>query len=542
MIKYLIYLFIFPISFCSAEYYSQCGQDQFINENLFKNMKNGIFIDIGAHDGISLSNTYFFEKELSWSGICIEPIPEIFEKLQKNRGCLCICGCASVEEEVIKDFCRISGPSEMLSGLIDKYDPKHKQRIERDLKTSENTCKTIKVPCYNLNRILEKAGIQHVNFLSLDTEGGEFDILEDLDFNKFQIDVIAVENNYGNQPFIPFLESKGFVFFKSLEQDLIFLNKNFELKKRVDIVAYDRYLLPHDECPIRYDHLKESFDLTFTVNLNKYVKKFQGDESNLHKIVCFFNVTVDPEIKNLPMQKMICFKWEAEKVPLDVYDVYYRVYTFDDDLVDGRKYFKFYYPVLQPMLTQIPSFSEKNLCAMIATHWPSERVKILDFFESKPENSLHVYGRAPEPYYFHKMHKGSIPGYYSSEDKLETLKNYRFSICFENTHTTPGYITEKIFDAFAAGCVPIYWGPQNVGDYIPQDCFIDYQHFENDEEMYRFITSITENKYQLYIDHIRQFLQSEQARLFSKENFEQLLYEAVCYDDPIHETFKTNRQ
>lgn len=54
-----------------------------MNERFFKNLKNGVFFDIGAHDGVSLSNTYFFEKELGWSGICLEPIPEVFERLKK---------------------------------------------------------------------------------------------------------------------------------------------------------------------------------------------------------------------------------------------------------------------------------------------------------------------------------------------------------------------------------------------------------------------------------------------------------------------------
>ena len=66
--------------------YSQYGQDILLN-NLI-NKQNGFFIDIGAHDGICFSNSYLFETELEWNGICIEPLPNIFKKLEKNRKCI----------------------------------------------------------------------------------------------------------------------------------------------------------------------------------------------------------------------------------------------------------------------------------------------------------------------------------------------------------------------------------------------------------------------------------------------------------------------
>ena len=64
-------------------YYSQCKQDQYINESFFKGKDSGVFVDIGAHNGISLSNSYFFEKELGWNGVCIEPMPEVYSELKK---------------------------------------------------------------------------------------------------------------------------------------------------------------------------------------------------------------------------------------------------------------------------------------------------------------------------------------------------------------------------------------------------------------------------------------------------------------------------
>lgn len=67
------------------KYYSQYKQDEILNNQIFRNFRNGVFLDIGAHDGETLSNSLFFEEELGWSGICFEQIPEIFEKLKQRR-------------------------------------------------------------------------------------------------------------------------------------------------------------------------------------------------------------------------------------------------------------------------------------------------------------------------------------------------------------------------------------------------------------------------------------------------------------------------
>lgn len=227
MIRLFFFLFVTFFSHCPATYYSQCAQDKITNENYFKNLRNGVFLDIGAHDGIKFSNTYFFETELDWTGICIEPMPEVFESLQNNRKCRCICGCASPYHNVTKDFFRITGPYEMHSGLVENYDPLHVDRIQRLLNGSKgiSSFEILKVTCYNVNLLLEESGISHINFLSIDTEGGELEILQSIDYSKYQIDVIAVEDNYGNPGFLPFMESKGFKYIGRMHQDLLFVNK-----------------------------------------------------------------------------------------------------------------------------------------------------------------------------------------------------------------------------------------------------------------------------------------------------------------------------
>jgi FkbM family methyltransferase len=231
MSKLFIALFIFCCQHCSATYYSQCGQDRYINEELFKDYQGGTFVEIGAHNGVTYSNTYFLEKERGWKGICIEPMPERFAELKACRNCVCVEGCVSDINE-ISQLLMVScarNDTEMLSGLLHKYDPRHLERVKNEICAHKGSCKTIDVQCYKLNDLLEQNGITHVNYLSIDTEGGEFDILSSIDFSKFKIDAITVEDNYGDPRLTSFLEEKGFKFVTHIEWDLLFVHKDFKL-------------------------------------------------------------------------------------------------------------------------------------------------------------------------------------------------------------------------------------------------------------------------------------------------------------------------
>lgn len=308
-------------------------------------------------------------------------------------------------------------------------------------------------------------------------------------------------------------------------------NEKGPLKPHVHIISYSSYYLPGGGC-LELPRVEEKYHVTYGVNLYEYVENFSGDFPELHKIV-FIDYCMSPKLFQLPKEKMICFKWEAVKAMPVYYEPYYRVYAFDDDLLDGRKFYKFYYPVLQAMLEEIeiPTYSEKKFCTMVVgNYYPVERREMAKFFKDQPDGIFDLWGTPPEDCQDHPMYKGRIRGSLSGKQKLATLKNYRFGICFENTHTTPGYITEKIFDYFAAGCVPVYWGPDNVAEFIPEGCFIDYRQFESNDHMLAFLESITEAQYNAYLANIRDFLSSDQAQLFSVSYFEDLLLAAL--DEP----------
>jgi FkbM family methyltransferase len=191
-------------------YRGQYLQDQYVYETFFKNKKNGVFVDIGAHDGISFSNTYFFEKQLGWTGLCVEPLPEIFQKLKANRRAICVDGCIYDQASEAK-FLRVKGYAEMLSGVIKNYDPRHLARIYSEIASMGGSSEVITVKCYNLTQLLLDNKLTKVDYMSIDTEGGELEILKSIDFSQVEIDVLDVENNYLTPDFEAFLKPLGYV-------------------------------------------------------------------------------------------------------------------------------------------------------------------------------------------------------------------------------------------------------------------------------------------------------------------------------------------
>ena len=94
----------------------------------------------------------------------------------------------------------------------------------------------------------------------------------------------------------------------------------------------------------------------------------------------------------------------------------------------------------------------------------------------------------------------------------------------------PGYITEKIFDCFFAGCVPVYWGAPNITEHIPQNCFIDRRKFKSHEELYSYIKNMPENEYQTIQMNIENYLFSEKAEPYRAETFANTIVEHILND------------
>ena len=188
-----------------STYYAAHNLDQLIFENYFPDKTDGYFVDIGAHNGIDVNNTFYFEN-MGWDGICFEPIPKIFKELQHNRKCTTLNKAIS-DNQGKSSFFVIDGYSNMLSGLADKYDQKHIERINRELEEYDQDYDYIEVDCITFDKAVSNTNI---DLLSIDTEGAELDILKTIDFNKYNINVMVIEYNYHNPELLSLLEENNF--------------------------------------------------------------------------------------------------------------------------------------------------------------------------------------------------------------------------------------------------------------------------------------------------------------------------------------------
>lgn len=208
-------------------FYSQDGQDKYLETCVFKGFKNGVFVDVGAHDGISINNTLYFEKHNGWTGLNIEPIEVVYNRLVVNRP-LCInINCAVSNTDGSAEFILNTGYTEMISGLKNSYDSRHISRLQRENTMTNSTTKIVNVCTKRLETIFYENNITHVNYLSIDVEGGEYEVIKSINFDKVFIDVIGFENNYNDAsvPIVEYLESMNFVVcHKSM--DIFMINKD----------------------------------------------------------------------------------------------------------------------------------------------------------------------------------------------------------------------------------------------------------------------------------------------------------------------------
>ena len=90
-----------------------------------------------------------------------------------------------------------------------------------------------------------------------------------------------------------------------------------------------------------------------------------------------------------------------------------------------------------------------------------------------------------------------------------------------------GYVTEKIFDSFQAGTVPVYMGAPNIADYIPKNCFIAREDFPSMEALFAYLSQMPKEEHAQYLKNIERFLESERAQAFSPEDFIHIFMDAI---------------
>ncbi len=207
-------------------HYSQFGQDSFVLNEIFKGKHGGTFVDIGANHPTESNNTYLLELN-GWNGIAIEPQQKLRDLWTNARKTPCIGIVAGPEN---KEILFIEGTPEEhgLSGV-------------QGFNKCHNDGKLVTVDQRRLDDILNEHGLKKIDYLSIDVEGYEMNVLKGLDFSKVDISVIGLENDLGfkNIPFFgarlgkelgnneirSFLKKNNYTYFARVMCDDFFIKK-----------------------------------------------------------------------------------------------------------------------------------------------------------------------------------------------------------------------------------------------------------------------------------------------------------------------------
>lgn len=174
-------------------YYSQNGEDYLLWQ-LFDYKSNGFYVDIGAFDGVHLSNSFSFEQQ-RWKGICVEPHPRYFALCQQTRPLAHCVQAACVGDENIKSVEFYSEALGLLSGVIEDQESVQNKYQRRGLDFEGFTKLT--VPAITLNALLDQYALPstEIDFISIDVEGFELEVLQGLDLSRYRPRVLLLEAN-----------------------------------------------------------------------------------------------------------------------------------------------------------------------------------------------------------------------------------------------------------------------------------------------------------------------------------------------------------
>jgi hypothetical protein len=241
-----------------------------------------------------------------------------------------------------------------------------------------------------------------------------------------------------------------------------------------------------------------------------------------------------------------------------------QVLTWKKDLcaANPEKYVPYHLGNKFQQPTPARPFQERKLCALINSFMfsvhprelYSERIRAIRWFESHAAGDFDLIGtewdkplftgrmsvmNLPLRFFyrriglFKKLKVKRFPSFIGPNkvSKHLTLKAYRFCVAYENS-AEPDYLSEKLFDCFFAGCVPIYMGAPNVLDSIPANTFVDKRQFPTYDKLHHYISTMSEREYEGYLGAIDSFLKSPQMRPFIAETFVEDFIRNFAQDAP----------
>lgn len=204
------------------------------------------------------------------------------------------------------------------------------------------------------------------------------------------------------------------------------------------------------------------------------------------------------------------------------------IMTWNKDLVDEKRIFWRTIPYYFQDKKGKVAFAQKKMLTNISANKSSTdinelystREELITYFENNFSEQFDLYGVG-----WSKERHPSYKG--APKDKFEVYHNYKFALALENTKNVRGYVTEKIFDCLVAGIVPVYLGADDIEDYVPKSCFIDYRQYSSPEELAGYLMEMSEETYNKYLENIEQFLKTDIQDKVSGEEYARNVYSLI---------------
>ncbi len=221
-------------------FYSQHGED-FLLLQFFASKPTGFYLDVGAFDGVHLSNSFAFE-QLGWQGICVEAHPGYFPLCREARpGALCL-NVACTADPGVTEVEFFADKSGLFSGLRPGRDDEVRSHYESAWGLDFEGFETIRVPARTLTEILREHGPAEtpIDFISVDVEGSELEVLEGLDLEAFRPRVLLIEanNDSAHEAIGDYLGRFGYFEARRLDVNSFFVHRQ-EDRDRIRQISID---------------------------------------------------------------------------------------------------------------------------------------------------------------------------------------------------------------------------------------------------------------------------------------------------------------
>jgi FkbM family methyltransferase len=223
--------------------YSRHGEDKYLDNLIFNNFKNGYFVNIGAHDGLTYDNTLRFEKYHQWTGINIEPHKSIFKALTINRPSCSNLNTAVTNKDGTYHFSETRDNELAGLSLIPNTFQKKENNDIVNLEIDREVFEIYKIRTTQLSNIFNEHAIKKINLLVIDVPDWEFEIIKSINFTDTYIDVIMLENNkldyfdeieknLNQNNFFIFRQAESIFFINISSRFNVFKQKSFQLRLR----------------------------------------------------------------------------------------------------------------------------------------------------------------------------------------------------------------------------------------------------------------------------------------------------------------------